>query len=297
MRSPGQATQAGVTAAHLPPGRRRPRAPGNTVPGRYAASRWVRTLGPCSDATRPAWWTPKRPSRAGTTRCPSPTATTCSAPRCRARSPRAPARRSSPWAASGAPSASSGQLGAGIVTTAVGYAGGHTPNPSYEEVCSGRTGHTEVVLVAYDPTKISYETLLACFWEDHDPTPGHAPGQRRRHPVPLGDLHRRRRPGRRRQGQPRHCTRSGSPAAGHGEITTEIRARRRRARPCPSSTRSRTTSSTCRRTRWATAASAAPGCPARSASPADRSGRRLIYSHCPCHFLALGGPDGRAAHT
>jgi peptide-methionine (S)-S-oxide reductase len=64
------------------------------------------------------------------------------------------------------------ELGDGIVTTAVGYAGGHTPNPTYEEVCSGRTGHTEAVLVAYDPTKVTYEQLLATFWESHDPTQG-----------------------------------------------------------------------------------------------------------------------------
>jgi peptide-methionine (S)-S-oxide reductase len=64
------------------------------------------------------------------------------------------------------------ELGDGIVTTAVGYAGGHTPNPSYEEVCSGRTGHTEVVLVAHDPAKLTYEQLLATFWENHDPTQG-----------------------------------------------------------------------------------------------------------------------------
>jgi peptide-methionine (S)-S-oxide reductase len=64
------------------------------------------------------------------------------------------------------------ELGNGIYTTAVGYAGGHTPNPSYEEVCSGGTGHTEVVLVVYDPTKISYERLLKTFWENHNPTQG-----------------------------------------------------------------------------------------------------------------------------
>jgi peptide-methionine (S)-S-oxide reductase len=64
------------------------------------------------------------------------------------------------------------QLGEGIWATAVGYAGGQTPNPTYEEVCSGRTGHTEAVLVAYDPARISYETLLKTFWEAHDPTQG-----------------------------------------------------------------------------------------------------------------------------
>src|SRR6476660_4755836 len=60
----------------------------------------------------------------------------------------------------------------GVVSTAVGYAGGHTKNPTYEEVCSSRTGHAEVVLVAYDPTKTSYEALLKTFWEHHDPTQG-----------------------------------------------------------------------------------------------------------------------------
>jgi peptide-methionine (S)-S-oxide reductase len=64
------------------------------------------------------------------------------------------------------------ELGDGIFVTAVGYAGGHTQNPTYEEVCSGRTGHTEVVLVVFDPTKISYERLLKAFWENHNPTQG-----------------------------------------------------------------------------------------------------------------------------
>ncbi len=60
----------------------------------------------------------------------------------------------------------------GVYTTAVGYQGGHTPNPTYEETCTGRTGHTEAVLVVYDPAKVSYEQLLKTFWENHDSTQG-----------------------------------------------------------------------------------------------------------------------------
>lgn len=64
------------------------------------------------------------------------------------------------------------QIDRGIWVTAVGYAGGHTPNPTYEEVCSGMTGHNEVVLVVYDPAVLPYEALLKVFWENHDPTQG-----------------------------------------------------------------------------------------------------------------------------
>jgi peptide-methionine (S)-S-oxide reductase len=60
----------------------------------------------------------------------------------------------------------------GVYSTAVGYAGGYTKNPTYEEVCSGMTGHTEVVLVVYDPAKVTYDQLLRVFWENHDPTQG-----------------------------------------------------------------------------------------------------------------------------
>jgi peptide-methionine (S)-S-oxide reductase len=64
------------------------------------------------------------------------------------------------------------ELGDGVYVTAAGYAGGHTKNPTYEEVCSGRTGHTEVVLVVFDPAKIPYAKLLKTFWENHNPTQG-----------------------------------------------------------------------------------------------------------------------------
>ena len=67
----------------------------------------------------------------------------------------------------------------GVWVTAVGYAAGETPNPTYEEVCTGKTGHNEVVLVVYDPARISFETLLQAFWEGHDPTQGMAQGNDR----------------------------------------------------------------------------------------------------------------------
>ncbi len=67
----------------------------------------------------------------------------------------------------------------GVTSTLVGYAGGHTPNPTYEEVCSGRTGHNEVVRVVYDPSVTSYDALLRTFWEGHDPTQGMRQGNDR----------------------------------------------------------------------------------------------------------------------
>ena len=67
----------------------------------------------------------------------------------------------------------------GVWVTAVGYAGGHTPNATYEEICTGKTGHNEVVLVVFDPSKLSYEDLLRAFWEGHDPTQGMRQGNDR----------------------------------------------------------------------------------------------------------------------
>ncbi len=71
------------------------------------------------------------------------------------------------------------QIPAGVYVTAAGYSGGHTPNPTYEEVCSGRTGHNEVVLVVFDPEQLSYEALLKLFFESHNPTQGMQQGNDR----------------------------------------------------------------------------------------------------------------------
>ena len=95
----------------------------------------------------------------------------------------------------------------GVYTTAVGYAGGITPNPSYQEVCSGRTGHTEAVLVVFDPAVITYDQLLKTLLGGPQPHPGDAPGQRRRHAVPLRHLHVQRRAARGREDVTRHVPR------------------------------------------------------------------------------------------
>ncbi|MEZ5216290.1 MAG: peptide-methionine (S)-S-oxide reductase MsrA [Ilumatobacteraceae bacterium] len=109
----------------------------------------------------------------------------------------------------------------GVFTTAVGYAGGYTPNPSYEEVCSARTGHTEVVLVAFDRASVSYDTLLRVFWESHDPTQGMRQGndigtQYRSAIYTTSDAQRAEAEASRQRFQAELS------AAGYGEITTEL---------------------------------------------------------------------------
>jgi len=109
----------------------------------------------------------------------------------------------------------------GVFTTAVGYAGGYTKNPNYEEVCSGRTGHNEVVLVVFDPNKISYADLLRTFWENHDPTQGMRQGNdvgtQYRSGIYYYDDEQRRLAERTRDAFQERLT-----AAGYGPITTEI---------------------------------------------------------------------------
>jgi peptide-methionine (S)-S-oxide reductase len=111
----------------------------------------------------------------------------------------------------------------GVYTTAVGYAGGFTPNPTYEEVCSGRTGHTEAVLVVFDPQETSYDEILRLFWENHDPTQGMRQGndqgtQYRSAIYPTDEAQRAAADASRERFQQELAK------SGFGEITTEIAA-------------------------------------------------------------------------
>jgi peptide-methionine (S)-S-oxide reductase len=109
----------------------------------------------------------------------------------------------------------------GVVTTAVGYAAGSTPNPSYEEVCSGLTGHNEVVRVVFDPGRASYDALLRVFWESHDPTQGmrqgNDAGTQYRSGIYCHSVAQRRAAEASREAYGKRLA-----EAGHGEITTEI---------------------------------------------------------------------------
>ncbi|MEJ7697226.1 MAG: peptide-methionine (S)-S-oxide reductase MsrA [Candidatus Limnocylindrales bacterium] len=109
----------------------------------------------------------------------------------------------------------------GVVSTAVGYAGGSTPNPTYREACSGKTGHAEAVLVAYDPARVTYEELLRLFWEHHDPTQGmrqgNDAGTQYRSIILVADDEQRRLAEASRDAYQVRLS-----AAGFGPITTEI---------------------------------------------------------------------------
>ena len=111
----------------------------------------------------------------------------------------------------------------GVVTTAVGYAGGSTPNPTYSEACSGKTGHAEVVLVAFDPAVVTYEQLLQTFWEHHDPTQamrqGNDVGTQYRSIILTADDEQRR-----AANATRDAYQGKLAAAGYGTITTDIAA-------------------------------------------------------------------------
>ena len=161
----------------------------------------------------------------------------------------------------------------GVHVTAVGYAAGVTPNPTYEEVCSGRTGHNEVVLVVFDPDRVGYDTILKTFWEAHDPTQGMRQGN---------DVGTQYRSGIYTSSDSqaeqalasRDAYQEALSAAGYGRITTEI------VKAGPSTTPRTTTSSTSPRSRSATAATAAPGSPVPPGLPSDCHGIRRNAAGC-----------------
>ena len=140
----------------------------------------------------------------------------------------------------------------GVWVTAVGYQGGSTPNPTYQESCTGKTGHAEVVRVVYDPSAVSYGQLLRTFWESHDPTQGYRQGNDVGHRVPLRDLHPLARPAGGGDGVARHVRRASWPRR------ASAGSRPRSARPRRSTSPRTTTSSTSRRTRTATARTIGP---------------------------------------
>ena len=111
----------------------------------------------------------------------------------------------------------------GVWTTAVGYAGGFTPNPTYEEVCSGSTGHAEVVLVAFDPAKTSYEEMLRIFWEGHDPTQGMRQGNDAGTQYRSG-IYWHSESQHRAAEESRAMFQARLSASGYGDVTTEIAA-------------------------------------------------------------------------
>ena len=155
----------------------------------------------------------------------------------------------------------------GVYTTAVGYAGGFTPNPTYEEVCSGRTGHAEAVLVVFDPALTSYEHLLTVFFEGHDPTQGMRQGNdwgtQYRSAIYTTS-----------PAQEKAAPRCEARFQGALSASGSARSRPRSRRPAPSSTPRSTTSSTWRRTPTGTAASAAPASRARSGWPRSSRSER-----------------------